>query len=118
MEIFSTDRGRDGFSMIQVITFTVHLIFIIMMSAPPQIIRHKIPDAGDPILSHLVYDTLLQQPQETNTLTRAFGSPQGNASLSRFRHHQKVLNYTDFYRPGGGNINSLLAHLNLCLPEL
>ena len=73
---------------------------------------------GTPVLSHLVYDTFLQQPQETNTLTGAFGRPQGNASLSCFKHHQKVINYTDFYRPGGGNINSLSAHLNLCLPEL
>ena len=50
-EIFSTDQGGDGFRMIHVITFTVHFISIIMMSAPPQIIRHKILDAGDPVMS-------------------------------------------------------------------
>ena len=46
---FSTDKGgASGFRMTQGITFIVHFIPIIITSALPQIVRHYIPEAGDP----------------------------------------------------------------------
>ena len=34
--------------MIECVTFIVHFISIIITSTPPQIIRHEIPEVGDP----------------------------------------------------------------------
>ena len=41
-------RGRGWLWMIQMHYIYCVLIYIIIMSAPPLIIRHEIPDAGDP----------------------------------------------------------------------
>ena len=46
---FPMDKGgANGFRMIQGITFIVRFIPIIITSALPQIIRHYIPEVGDP----------------------------------------------------------------------
>lgn len=45
----STNWGwGDGFGMTQAHPFMVHCISIIITSAPAQVIRHQIPEAGDP----------------------------------------------------------------------
>ena len=40
-------QGGGGFGMIRVHYIYVHFISIIIISAPPQIIRHQILEAGD-----------------------------------------------------------------------
>ena len=48
----------DGFRMIQVRYIYCVLICIIITSAPPQIIRHEIPEFGDP-LQHVMVKTVV-----------------------------------------------------------
>ena len=50
--------GGDGFRMIQVRYIYCVLICIIITSAPPQIIRHEIPEFGDP-LQHVMVKTVV-----------------------------------------------------------
>ena len=45
---FSPPWGGGGFGMIQARTFIVH--FISITSAPSQMIRHQVPEVGDPCL--------------------------------------------------------------------
>ena len=46
-DCFSPDGGRvGGLGVIQA-HYIVHLVSVIVVSAPPRIIRHQIPEVGD-----------------------------------------------------------------------
>ena len=45
---FSMEQGGMVLERFKCITFIVHFISIIIISVPPQITRHWIPEAGDP----------------------------------------------------------------------
>ena len=63
---FSMDGGKGMVSRwFKCITFIGHFISSIITSVPPQIIRHQIPEVGDPLSRQLVF---LREPQETGSM--------------------------------------------------